>query len=211
MTKEKRFVFWIIACVFLITAGYLFVPYLINKWEESHPLSRPSGKMVKLDPGDYKVGDKIKAAFYDIKANGTIQFMGRKLTDGDQLIGIELYKNNHVTVSGSGSVSLYPASFDKLSQNKNGEYMIHHSGFYIAGEQFPAGKYTLHYLNSGKNKEQTHPLIQILPSFNKNSTLSKSMKPNQTISFTIKENSILQVDKTVFDESNDIDIFLKRD
>ncbi|WKB36979.1 hypothetical protein QS257_09355 [Terrilactibacillus sp. S3-3] len=90
MSREKQFVFWIITLVFLLTAGYFVISFLNSKWEENHPMSVGSEKMIKLGKGDYKVGDEIKAGFYDIKAKGTSRFMGRKLTNGDQLLGIEL-------------------------------------------------------------------------------------------------------------------------
>lgn len=210
MNREKRFVFWIIASIFLVTVGFFAASYWVNKWKENHPLSMPSAQIVRLDKGNYKVGEKIKNGFYDIKVKGTVQFLSRRLSNGDQLLGIELYKNNQVIVSGSGSVSLYPAAFNKLKKNSRGEYVIVHSGFYIAGKQLPPGKYTLHCSTKKKEKKQVDILVQILPSFNENSTLSKSIKLSDTLSFVINKGNILQIDKALFDESNNVDILLTK-
>ncbi|WKB36980.1 hypothetical protein QS257_09360 [Terrilactibacillus sp. S3-3] len=89
--------------------------------------------------------------------------------------------------------------------------MIQHSGSYIVGKQFPPGSYILSCHDKEKNDKQDEPLVQILPSFNKNSLSSLSVKPGQPISLDVEKGHILQIDKTILDESDSLTMFLQKD
>lgn len=89
--------------------------------------------------------------------------------------------------------------------------MIRHSGAYIVGKQLSPGNYILNCIDKKKSHEQDGSLVQILPSFGKNSLSgADDVKPGDAVSFAVEKGDILQIDKTITEESDNLTMFLQK-
>jgi hypothetical protein len=209
MSKFKILIFVALVAVF---TSVIVVPFIFNSIKSANPTLVNSAKKVILHRGEYSVGKKVKPGFYDIEAlSDNVTFNSIKLTKKDKLVAFEMFDKSQIKVKGAGNVKLSPAKFKSLKQNERSEYVIEHSGYYIVGKQIPKGMYELKYHTKNGEKVTKAPFIQVLPKFRESPLSSFQLKENKIYNLNLGKNgNILQVNKTMFEENNEIIISLKQ-
>ncbi|MBB3908825.1 hypothetical protein [Anoxybacteroides rupiense] len=202
MNKFKLTIFAFIVgmCSFIIVFPY--ISDLINNYRT---LKNP--EVVTIKSGEYIVGDDIQQGIYDVEViSGKVKFMQRELSAKDRVLGVNLHNGEHVQIKGQGKVKLSPANFESIEMSKSGQYEIHHSGFYEIGLQLPEGEYVLSY--KGKTDKEK-PFVQILSSNNRNVLHTYDFHNKDIYKIPLKKGNILEINKFLFFESDDIVINLK--
>jgi len=92
--------------------------------------------------GEYVVGKDFKPGFYDIKANDEngVTFAGYKLRENEEVLALQFWDKNKISIAGQGKVQLIPAKFEKLNKQGN-DYFLAKTGYYMVGEELPEGTY----------------------------------------------------------------------
>ncbi|WP_047980207.1 hypothetical protein [Ornithinibacillus contaminans] len=205
MSRSKVVIFILIAGVFVI---FIVSPFLSGFFNRDQ--IKDLAKEQSLAKGDYIAGEDIEPGYYDVVVmEGEVIFNGIQLSNKDKLLGQVIYDNSHTIVDGKGTIKMTPAGFESLSLNNQNEIVIEHSGNYIVGEQIPEGNYLLKYTVVGQdNEEVKKPFIQILNGFEGEIIESYEFEKNDHTKITLKNEQVLEVHKSLFQEYENIIITL---
>ncbi|MBM5597592.1 hypothetical protein D8Y16_10715 [Listeria seeligeri] len=205
MTKTKAGIFVALA---VITLLFFLVPKGVKYIKNQDPELLNAAESVKLQSGEYTVGEDIKVGIYDMQVTkGSLSYFDTNLSKGDKLVGMELLDDNKIYFEGSGEIELTPAEFTPI-KSSDGIYTIEHSGSYEVGKQIPAGEYSLTYTADKKNSEK--PFIQISPSYADDARVDIQFENKDTYDIDLKSGEILTVKKTKSEELDDMDILLEK-
>lgn len=205
MTKTKVGIFVALA---VITLLFFLVPKGIKYIKNQDPELLNAAESVKLQSGEYTVGEDIKVGIYDMQVTkGSLSYFDTKLSKGDKLVGMELLDDNKIYFEGSGEIELTPAEFTPIKPS-DGIYTIEHSGYYEVGKQIPAGEYSLTYTPDKSSSEK--PFIQILPSYADDARAGMQFENQETYDINLAAGEILTVKKTKSEELDDMEILLEK-
>ncbi|ARM71669.1 TPA_asm: hypothetical protein GIN74_12430 [Listeria monocytogenes] len=205
MTKTKVGIFVALA---VITLLFFLVPKGVKYIKNQNPELLNAAESVKLQSGEYTVGKDIKVGIYDMRVTkGSLSYYGTKLSQGAEIIGMNLLDDNKLYFEGSGEVELKPAEFTPIKASAN-IFTIEHSGSYEAGKQIPAGKYSLTYIADKSSNEK--PFIQILPSYADDARTEMQFENKQAYDINLKTGEILTVRKTKSEELKTMAILLEK-
>lgn len=204
MDKGKYVIFIIIILLFVFIIG---VPYINDLIKSKDALKFNDAESITLNNGNYIVGKDINSGIYDIEVlTQEIEVFGKKLDEGDQLLGFKLSDEEKLIINGKGSVKFIKASFDKLKKN-NKQYIINHSGQYIVGKQIPTGQYKVSYSDPKGEISKQQPFIQVSKKIGKEIITSFNINnKNQTIK--LENDNILFIANTMNQEHNYVEIIL---
>lgn len=205
MTKTKAGIF---VALVVITLLFFLVPKGVKYIKNQDPELLNAAENVKLQSGEYTVGEDIKVGIYDMQVTkGSLSYFDTKLSKGDKLVGMELLDDNKIYFEGSGEIELTPAEFTPIKPS-DGIYTIEHSGSYEVGKQIPSGEYSLTYTADKKSSEK--PIIQISPSYADDARVDIQFENKDTYDIDLKSGEILTVKKTKSDELDDMEILLEK-
>lgn len=205
MTKTKAGIF--IALV-VITLLFFLVPKGVKYIKNQDPELLNAAESVKLQSGEYTVGEDIKVGIYDMQVTkGSLSYFDTKLSKGDKLVGMELLDDNKIYFEGSGEIELTPAEFTPIKSSDD-IYSVEHSGSYEVGKQIPSGEYSLTYTADKKSSEK--PFIKISPSYADDARVDIQFENKDTYDIDLKSGEILTVRKTKSEELDDMDILLEK-
>lgn len=160
-----------------------------------------------LTKGDYEIGKDLAPGAYDIEVlEGSVVFSGRELTQEDNLKGLNYTNQEHIIITGTGKVLLSKAKFASLTHNELGNYVIKHSGLYKIGEQIKSGEYIISYTVQNNQSIEEKPYIQILNESDHSAI--ESFEVIDQYKVNLNESDLLQVNKTLFEENDDIIVIL---
>ncbi|MFH0346686.1 hypothetical protein ACHADS_09005 [Bacillus vallismortis] len=203
MDKGKYAILLIIILLFIII---ICVPYIKDFVKSADPLKFNDAESITLNNGDYIVGKDINSGIYDIEVlTKEIEVFGKKLDEGDLLLGFRLSDNEKLIINGNGRVKFSKASFDKLKKIKK-QYIINHSGQYIVGKQIPTGTYKVSYRDP-KGELNRNPFIQVSKTIGKDIITSFNIN-NKNQMIKLENNNILLIAKTMDQEHNYVEIIL---
>lgn len=201
MNKFKIVIFISITLVTLIVIVSPYLNYNSPKLVENKIFSK----------GEYIIGEDLAPGHYDVSAiKGNSEFIGRKLSAGDKLINMNYRNQEHLIVKGTGEVKLSPAKIKPLELNSKNNYLIKHSGNYSVGEHLNSGRYKLSYEVKNNKKNDEKSFIQILSKSDNEVLDSFSFLEKNEYIITLKESNVLNVNKTLIEENDNIIIKLKK-
>ncbi|WP_271006343.1 hypothetical protein [Listeria seeligeri] len=205
MTKTKVGIFIALA---VITLLFFLVPKGVKYIKNQDPELLNAAESIKLQSGEYTVGEDIKVGIYDMQVTkGSLSYFDTKLSKGDKLVGMELLDDNKIYFEGSGEIELTPAEFTPIKSSDD-IYSVEHSGSYKVGKQIPAGEYSLTYTADKKRSEK--PFIQISPSYADDARVDIQFENKDTYDIDLKSGEILTVKKTKSEELDAMDILLEK-
>ncbi|MEC0348012.1 hypothetical protein [Peribacillus frigoritolerans] len=204
MDKGKYIIFIIIILLFVFIIG---VPYINDLIKSKDALKFNDAESITLNNGNYIVGKDINSGIYDIEVlTQEIEVFGKKLDEGDQLLGFKLSDDEKLIINGKGSVKFIKASFDKLKKN-NKQYIINHSGQYIVGKQIPTGQYKVSYSDPKGEISKQQPFIQVSKKIGKEIITSFNIN-NKSQMIKLENDNILFIANTMNQEHNYVEIIL---
>ncbi|WP_110928209.1 hypothetical protein [Bacillus massiliglaciei] len=204
MDKGKYVIFILIILLFVFIIG---IPYINDLIKSKDALKFNDAESITFNSGNYIVGKDINSGIYDIEVlTQEIEVFGKKLDEGDQLLGFKLSDEEKLIINGKGSVKFIKASFDKLKKN-NKQYIINHSGQYIVGKQIPTGQYKVSYSDPKGEISKQQPFIQVSKKMGKEIITSFNINnKNQTVK--LENDNILFIANTMNQEHNYVEIIL---
>ncbi|MBC2255466.1 hypothetical protein HCB46_08285 [Listeria ivanovii] len=205
MTKTKVGIFVALA---VITLLFFLVPKGVKYIKNQDPELLNAAESVKLQSGEYTVGEDIKVGIYDMQVTkGSLSYFDTKLSKGDKLVGMELLDDNKIYFEGSGEIELTPAEFTPIKPSDD-VYRVEHSGSYEVSKQIPAGEYSLTYTADKKSSEK--PFIQVSPSYADDARVDIQFENKDTYDIDLKSGEILTVKKTKSEELDNMDVLLEK-
>lgn len=197
MSRSKTIVFFILFIVLVTIVLFPIIQSKNIKMKDSQTLSN----------GDYVIGKDLAPGIYDVKVlKGAVNYSGRDLTKSDMLKGFKYTNQEHIIIKGDGKILLTKAKFKPLPRNDSGDYVIKHSGVYRVGEQLKSDEYLISYKVKNNQQLEDKPYVQILNKRDRDLINEFEITKQEIVE--VNESNLISVNKTLFEENDNITIFL---